>query len=240
MATNRTPTDTATRCVATEGAQQCLKAVHSKLQNHTWGKKGETAQWNDDGTPKAAKVAEAEAAHPVWGESFVPDDAPDRTDQFPAVPDETLVTGNAEVVPGRHGEDITPIAAASPPPEAAGELPATATRPVSFDDTPDEGIRQAKMVPYIEDVARLNRPDASEGVLGVAMSRVGPAADQGFAIRHAEVSAKILVAGQHIGEMFNTVFPPDPRLPAADDVRAVYRKMREIAATLVIDLDGES
>jgi hypothetical protein len=42
----------ATRCKATEGAQQCLSAQHGKLQSHRWGAKGETDQWNADGTPK--------------------------------------------------------------------------------------------------------------------------------------------------------------------------------------------
>jgi hypothetical protein len=51
----RTPTDDtakATRCKATEGAQQCLKAQHPKFQNHTWGSRGATKEWNADGTPR--------------------------------------------------------------------------------------------------------------------------------------------------------------------------------------------
>jgi hypothetical protein len=53
MAGHRTPTNAkATRCKATEGAQQCLKAEHPKIQNHTWGAKGATRQWNADGSPK--------------------------------------------------------------------------------------------------------------------------------------------------------------------------------------------
>jgi hypothetical protein len=50
---NRTPTNAkTTRCKATEGAQQCLKAEHPKIHNHTWGARGETPQWRADGTPK--------------------------------------------------------------------------------------------------------------------------------------------------------------------------------------------
>lgn len=50
---NRTPIDSGSRCEATEGAQQCLQAKHNKSRNHTWGQRGETSQWNADGTPKA-------------------------------------------------------------------------------------------------------------------------------------------------------------------------------------------
>jgi hypothetical protein len=42
----------APRCTATEGAQRCLKEQHSGIRNHTWGPRGETSQWNADGTPK--------------------------------------------------------------------------------------------------------------------------------------------------------------------------------------------
>jgi hypothetical protein len=66
--TNRTPTGTKTvRCKAVEGAQQCVSATHGKLQNHRWGKPGETDQWNEDGSPK------------------IPDR--DHTDQLPRVPE---------------------------------------------------------------------------------------------------------------------------------------------------------
>jgi hypothetical protein len=65
--TNRTPTGTKTvRCKATEGAQQCLKAEHPKIQNHTWGVRGETPQWRADGTPKPDR---------------------DHTDQLPRIPE---------------------------------------------------------------------------------------------------------------------------------------------------------
>jgi hypothetical protein len=64
---NRTPTNAKTvRCKATEGAQQCLKAEHSKHSNHTWGSRGETPQWRADGTPKPDR---------------------DHTDQLPRVPE---------------------------------------------------------------------------------------------------------------------------------------------------------
>jgi hypothetical protein len=64
---NRTPTNAkATRCKATEGAQQCLKAEHPKMQNHTWGSRGETPQWRADGTAKPDR---------------------DHTDQLPRVPE---------------------------------------------------------------------------------------------------------------------------------------------------------
>jgi hypothetical protein len=67
MAGHRTPTNAkATRCKATEGAQQCLKAEHPKIHNHTWGARGETPQWRADGSPKPDR---------------------ERTEQLPRVPE---------------------------------------------------------------------------------------------------------------------------------------------------------
>jgi hypothetical protein len=99
-----------TRCPAIEGAQQCVAAAHSKMQNHRWGPKGETDQWGADGIAKPPDVqlvappvrAEAEAVHPVWGERWVEE------------PDATLVTGNAAVVSAaaspRGGQTVDPPA----------------------------------------------------------------------------------------------------------------------------------
>lgn len=42
------------RCEATAGEdEQCLRERHPIGQNHTWGARGETKEWNADNTPKA-------------------------------------------------------------------------------------------------------------------------------------------------------------------------------------------
>ena len=119
-------------------------------------------------------------------------------------------------------------------------IPASALREVSFDESPDDSIKQAKMVPYEESNERrsLVRPDASEKVLGAAMAVVNPTADPAFAIRHAEEQARVLIIGQHWADMLKAVSPPAAQLVAEEDVRGMYHYLRLIAATHGIDLDG--
>jgi hypothetical protein len=89
MAGNRTPTNAKTRCRATEGAQQCLKAEHSKVQNHTWGARGETPQWRADGTPKPDRERTEQLPRvPEGGFVDVPESPMDAAAmQTPATPD---------------------------------------------------------------------------------------------------------------------------------------------------------
>jgi hypothetical protein len=95
MAGNRTPTNAKTRCKAVEGAQQCLKAEHPKIQNHTWGSRGETPQWRADGTPKPDRERTEQLPRvPEGGFVDVPESPMDAAAmQTPAAPDPAPVGG---------------------------------------------------------------------------------------------------------------------------------------------------
>jgi len=81
--------------------------------------------------------------------------------------------------------------------------------------------------------------DAREAVLGAAMGVINPVsdpvADPAFQIRHAEESARVLIVGQHVGNMFQAI--ADKQFVANADLRAAYHKIRQMADFHGIDLD---
>jgi hypothetical protein len=89
--------------------------------------------------------------------------------------------------------------------------------------------------------AALAPRDAREAVLGAAMGVINPVADPvadpAFQIRHAEESARVLIIGQHVGNMFQAI--ADKQFVANADLRAAYRKLRQIADFHDIDLDDD-
>lgn len=156
--------------------------------------------------------------HPVDGaHSWVSDDPYDEAD---GIGRDT--TGSLPAVPPQ--DDVQ---AADPPatPDVSGETPEPSHTP---DVAAGSGGRVGRS---------LIRPDASEKVLGAAMGVINPVADPAYAIRHAEEQARVLIIGQHWANMLAAVSPPASRLVDDDDVRGVYRKLRQIAATHGIDLD---
>lgn len=190
-------------------------------------------------TDPGAERRRERLADPDDSSHFDPAIAPDTTDQWGMVAD-----GDYRPVPNDLGFVPPPDEA-----EAADPTPPTPDAPAASVPTTVEadhpaagsgggsGRPSSEMAQAIE-LERLERvrPDASEAVLGAAMGVINPAADPAFAITHAEESARVLVVGQHVGNMFQAI--ADKHLVNADDVRVVYRKMRQIAATHGIDLDG--
>ena len=81
----------------------------------------------------------------------------------------------------------------------------------------------------------LVRPDAGESVLAALGGVYNPAAEPGYAIRLADDFARLMVMGPRFANLVQANAdkqPPDPK-----DVRVLYRKLRQIAATHGIDLD---
>lgn len=75
------------RCKATEGAQQCIRAArHPKVKGHTLGPRGETKEWNADGTPRTVETEAIERRSPARDAAwFEPSpDAPTITIPSPA------------------------------------------------------------------------------------------------------------------------------------------------------------
>jgi hypothetical protein len=170
--------------------------------------------------------------------------------------DDTLVTGNTDVLPaaapntsGQATTDPSPPAiprdsgeALEPSQEAhglAGSEGGGAGRSLAGRPTATDSPTLNAAGPSLT----LNRPDASEKVLGAAMGVINPATDPAFAIRHAEESARVLIIGQHFADMLKAISPPAAQLVEEKDVRGMYHWLRLIAATHGIDLDdngGES
>jgi hypothetical protein len=145
-------------------------------------------------------------------------------------PDQTLVVGNAGVLP------------AVPPPDGGQAAdPDPPVTPSVGDALEPSGTSSA--VPAGSGDSGQGRPprDAREAVLGAAMGVINPvfdaAADPAFQIRHAEESARVLIIGQHVGNMFQAI--ADKRFVANADLRAAYRKLRQIADFHGIDLDDD-
>lgn len=135
--------------------------------------------------------------------------------------DPTLVTGNATVPDPPKTEKAPPMGAPGSYIATGKETSAALNQ---YQDVPTSGTA--------------GRPDASEGVLAVAMGTINPAdADPIIAMRHAEESARVLIIGQHVGNMFQSIAPPNKQFVANRDLRVVYRKIREIADFHGIDLD---
>jgi hypothetical protein len=81
----------------------------------------------------------------------------------------------------------------------------------------------------------IGRPDAGESVIAALGGVYNPAAEPGYAIRLATDFERLIVMGQHYARLVQANADKQP--PAAKDVREVYRKLRQIAATHGIDLD---
>jgi hypothetical protein len=149
-------------------------------------------------------------------------------DWFAHDADGTLIIGNPDVLP-----------AASPP---GGGQPADPA-PSAVPDGGDHSVPTTVAVPTPAPAGSggggsgrsLVRPDASESVLAALGGVYNPAAEPGYALRIADDFARLIVVGQHFARLVQANAdkqPPDPT-----DVRAVYRKLRQIAATHGIDLD---
>jgi hypothetical protein len=296
MAPNRTPTNAkATRCKATEGAQQCLKAEHSKHANHTWGATGATKEWNADGTPKPDRdhtdqlprvpeggfvdVPESPMDAAAMQTPATPDpadhwtcaakvrdatdgsihfcDRHDRHDPDPAVQGHYWVAVSAPTVDldapvgGYFNGDNAPdpvmerdlqdmeAAREEQRADVADQRRAAIAAAVTDDDRKDME-RIGASHPHIQrddgsSDRSLVRPDAGESVLAALGGVYNPAAEPGYAIRLAEDFARLMVMGPHFASLVQANAdkqPPDPK-----DVRALYRKLRQIAATHGIDLD---
>ena len=153
--------------------------------------------------------------------------------------DPTLVLGNSEVAapspPGTVAEmadpPATPGVMLTPPESSVPVAGSGGGAGRSFEQV----RRQQTMAEWRTDTTA--RPDASEAVLGTAMGIINPAADPEYTIRHAEASARVLIIGQHVGNMFAAI--RDGHMPSEADVRAIYAKLRLMAATHGIDLDDE-
>jgi hypothetical protein len=248
---NRTPTNAkTTRCKATGGAQQCVSATHGAHQNHRWGKRGETDQWNIDGSPKIPDPADVTdqiptgpgidefGSTPEGGYVDVPESPMDAAAmQTPATPDPSVGgyfngdnVGSDEAAREEQRADV------------ADQRRAAIAAAVTDDDRKDMeriGASHPDIQRDGETADRsLVRPDAGESVLAALGGVYNPAAEPGYAIRLAEDFARLMVMGPHFARLVQANAdkqPPDPK-----DVRALYRKLRQIAATHSIDLDGGS
>lgn len=154
----------------------------------------------------------------------------DPTDQFPEVPEPAPDTTSEDWFDGEVRRR-----------EAAAKRRAEIAASVTDDDRAEMELIGATH-PHIKPEGgngevQISRPDAGEAVLGTAMSIINPAAEAGFAITHAEESARVLLLGQHVGNMFRSI--ADGQLVAADDLRAVYLKVRQMAVTHGLDLSEE-
>jgi hypothetical protein len=253
MAGHRTPTNAkTTRCKATEGAQQCLKAEHPKMQNHTWGSRGETPQWRADGTPKPDRDHTDQLPRvPEGGFVDVPESPMDAAAmQTPATPDPGAPVGgyfdgDNDPPPTVKTPEARELLRDQPPTgdllseaqakaRERGDLKPSAT--VDEDDRRD--MEQRRNHPHlIQSDGVLVRSDASEAVLSAGMGVIVPAAHQDFAITHAEESARVVVILQTAGKMTRSI--ADGQLVQAADLRTVYLKIRQMAATHAIDLDDQ-
>jgi hypothetical protein len=244
MAGNRTPTNAkATRCKATEGAQQCLKAEHPKIHNHTWGARGETPQWRADGTPKPDRDHTDQLPRvPEGGYVDVPESPMDAAAmQTPA----TDPHGPSDALAAKHypdpapvggyfnGDNIDPDEAAREEQRAdhADQRRAAIAAAVTDQDRKDME-RIGASHPHI--LRRANPVDAAEELVRAGLSTIAQPSQQGHALRHSLELARVTKLVEVAGGMFATL--ANGELVDPEDIRKVHALSRAMALTSEVDL----